>query len=71
MAVIILVLAGVFSLAAWQGFYTAFSKAEKRDAYRDNSILFYGKGCEHCNTVEKFIVKNKIQEKFNFIELEV
>lgn len=34
-------------------------------------VLFYGKGCPHCNNVDKFIEENKIKEKINISEIEV
>lgn len=34
-------------------------------------ILFFGKGCSHCENVDKFIQENNIKEKVLFEELEV
>lgn len=34
-------------------------------------ILFYGRGCPHCEKVEKFIKENNLREKIYFEEREV
>ena len=34
-------------------------------------ILFFGKGCPHCENVDKFIQENNVKEKVKFDELEV
>jgi thioredoxin-related protein len=34
-------------------------------------ILFYGKGCPHCENVDKFIQENNIKERIQFDELEI
>ncbi|MFA5776919.1 MAG: hypothetical protein WC906_00515 [Parcubacteria group bacterium] len=36
-----------------------------------NIILFYWKGCPHCENVDKFIQENKVKEKIQFDELEI
>lgn len=34
-------------------------------------ILFYGDGCPHCKNVDDFVQQNKVEEKVNFLKLEV
>lgn len=34
-------------------------------------ILFYGDTCPHCKNVDKYLVDNKVRERFSFQELEV
>lgn len=70
----------VLFLGLW--YWSYFSQKSVEDAKQVSSdeevinndadiILFYGKGCPHCNNVEEFINENNIQEKVNFEYLEV
>jgi glutaredoxin-related protein len=34
-------------------------------------IFFYGKGCPHCENVEEYFKKNKVEEKIKFHQVEV
>jgi len=43
----------------------------KSTAQKSQIILFYGKGCPHCATVEKFIKDNNVDKKITFEHLEV
>jgi len=56
--------------------FVAFSdkkEASQKTGEKTNAsiILFFGKGCPHCENVDKFIQENKAKEKVSFEELEV
>lgn len=37
----------------------------------DGIILYWGQGCPHCEKVEEFLLKNKVDEKFSITRKEV
>ena len=45
--------------------------SNKPVAVPEGILLFYGEGCPHCKIVDDFITENKIEEKVNFLRLEV
>src|SRR3989338_2807589 len=63
---LVLILLAILSFLFLYGF-----NFQKNNFYDDKVILFYGDGCSHCVTVDKFISNNKVKEKVEFIELEV
>ena len=67
--IIIIVLAGGLSWAWQSGIFSAIPI--KPIAIPEGIILFYGEGCSYCKIVDDFINQNNIEEKAEFIQLEV
>ena len=52
-------------------FINLLSYFQKSNLYKDNIVLFYSSGCQHCIKVDNFIKDNKIEDKVKFTRLEV
>ncbi|MFA7209707.1 MAG: hypothetical protein WC120_05535 [Parcubacteria group bacterium] len=66
---IIIFIALITGLWVWSS--ATGSKEAVATPITTDKIFFYGKGCPHCQDVEKFIGDNKIAEKVSFDSLEV
>lgn len=69
----IIILGGIIFLALKEESFSQKKEvASTEENFKNNMIFFYGKGCPHCENVEKFLEENKnIEEKVKFEKLEV
>lgn len=44
---------------------------KKTDPYHKRIVLFYSNECDHCLKVEDFIKSNKVQDKVDFMRLDI
>src|ERR1051326_4105635 len=64
---------GIFFIFLYSniGLQNVFPFLQKVDPYQNKIVIFYGDGCEQCQTVSNFVQANNIEKKLPLVWLEV